>query len=159
MYNLRIILAVSLPTAIPTTVRKAYLTTDESEAVGRQNLVNGLEVGCATTVTVAGASGSDSLGLGARVEGTARVTGFGADTGLGEASDTSFSVGDGRAQGADGAAEDTSGGAGAADACSRGGSGAARYGKCTTAVVVDSACEGISTATADVAVVTVSWKD
>ena len=125
MYNLRILLAMSLPTAIPTIVTNRYLTTNQSKTVGRQNLINGLEVGCSTTATVAGASGGDTLSLGARVEGAARVTGLSADTGLSEASDTSLRVRDGRAQGADGAAEDTGGGAGTTDTCSSGDGGAA----------------------------------
>ena len=56
---------------------------------------------------------------------TAGVTGLGADIGLGEASNTALSVGDGSSQSANGTAVDTSGGAGAADVGSGGRSSAA----------------------------------
>jgi hypothetical protein len=132
---------------------KSSLTPDESETVSGQNLVDGLEVSHTAALAVTRATGGDTLGLGARVERTARVTGLGADVGLGEASDTALCVGHRRANGADGVAVDTSGGAGAADAGADGGGGAAGDGDGSTAVVVDAALEGVAGATADVAVV------
>lgn len=106
-------------------MRNKCLTTDKCKTVGRENLVDGLEVGDATAVAVARASRSNTLGLSAGVERAARVAGLSAHTGLGETSHTSFSVIDGCAEGADSAAEDASGGAGAADAGSSGRGGAA----------------------------------
>ena len=132
---------------------KRYLTTDEGKTVSGQNLVDGLEVSDTAAVAVTRATGGDTLGLGTRVERTARVTGLGADVGLGEASDTALGVGHGRSNGADGVAVDTGGGAGAADAGADGGGGAAGDGDGSTAVVVDTALEGVAGATADVAVV------
>lgn len=132
---------------------KRYLTTDESKTVSGQNLVDGLEVSYTAALAVTRATGGDTLGLGTRVERTARVTGLGADVGLGETSDTALGVGYRGANGTDGVAVDTSGGAGAADAGADGGGGAARDGDGSTAVVVDAALEGVAGATADVAVV------
>jgi hypothetical protein len=110
-------------------VTSSCLTAGKSKAVGRQNLVHGLEVSYSAALAVARASGRDTLGLSARVERTARVTGLGAHVGLGESSDTALRVVDGCAQGADSTAVDTSGGAGAADAGSGGGGGAAGHGQ------------------------------
>ena len=91
---------------------KSTLTLDESETVSGKNLVDGLEVSHTAALAVTRATGGDTLGLGTRVERTARVTGLGADIGLGEASDTALGVAHGRTNGADGVAVDTGGGAG-----------------------------------------------
>ncbi|KAH3916326.1 hypothetical protein HBI56_043980 [Parastagonospora nodorum] len=124
-----------------------------SEAVSGEDLVNGLEVGDTSAVAVARSSGGDTLGLGARVERTARVTGLGADVGLSETSDTALSVVDSRAQGADGTAEDTSGGTGTADAGASGGGGASRDGNGATTVVVYDTLVGVSAGGTDEGVV------
>lgn len=154
IYNPDIQLEKTLPNALPSIIsHRRSLTTDESEAVGRQNLVDGLEVSDTAAGAVSGATGGDTLGLSTRVERASRVTGLGADIGLGEASDAALSVADGGASGADGVAVDTSGGARAADAGTNGGGSAARDGESATSVVVDAALEGVATAATDVAVV------
>lgn len=134
----------------PTT---SHLTPDEGETVGRQDLVDGLEVGGAAGAAVPRASGGDTLGLATGVERTARVTGLGADVCLGEAGDTALGVVDGRAQGADGAAVDAGGGAGSADGSASRGGGAACDGDVGTTVRVDDALEGGAAYASDVAVV------
>lgn len=144
---------------VPTFLTTSHLSLDQGEAVGRQNLIDGLEVGRAARAAVARASRGDTLGLGTGVEGAARVAGLGADVGLGEAGDTSLGVVDRRAQGADCATVDTSGGAGAADAGAGGRRGAARDGQVARAVSVDGAREGGSADGADVGHVSASWED
>lgn len=136
-----------------------YLSSDQGEAVGGQDLINGLEVGRAAAGAVTGASRGDTLGLGTGVEGSARVAGLGAHVGLGKTGDTALGVVDGRAQGADRAAVDTGGRAGAADAGSGGGRGAARDGQGAGAVAVDVAPEGGPADSADVAHVGAAWED
>ncbi|CAH0046936.1 unnamed protein product [Clonostachys solani] len=101
----------------------------------------------------------DTLSLGAGVVRTAGVAGLGADTGLGEAGDTSLGVADGNTEGANGAAVDTSGRAGAADAGSNRRGGATRHREATAAVVVDVTPEGGSTDSADEAHVGAAWED
>lgn len=140
-------------------VEIGYLRPDQGEAVGRQNLVDGLEVSNTTASAVAGASRGDTLGLGTGVVWPARVTGLSADGGLGKTGDTSFGVGDRRTKSADSTAVDTAGGAGAADAGAGGRRGAARYGKVTRAVSVNVAVEGGSADSADVAHVGVARED
>lgn len=135
------------------------LTTDQGEAVGGQNLVDGLEVGRAAGGAVAGTSRGDTLGLATGVERSTRVTGLGADVRLGEAGDTTLAVVDGRAQGADSATVDTGGGAGTADAGADGRCGAASDGDVGAAVCVDDAREGGSADGADVAHVGAAWED
>jgi len=135
------------------TIKDHDLTANKSEAVGGENLVDGLEVGDTSAVAVARSTGSDTLGLGARVPRTARVTGLGADIGLSETSDTSLGVVNGCAKGADGAAEDSGGGAGTADATASGGGGAARDGDGATAVVVDDTLVGVAAGAANEGVV------
>lgn len=127
-----------------------YLTPDQSEAVAGQDGVEGLEVSGAASPAVTRASGGDTLGLGAGVVGTARVTGLGANASLGEASDTTLSVVDGGTEGADGTTVDTGGGTGAADAGSNGGNSASGDGKVTLAVAVNGSGEGVSAGSADV---------
>lgn len=127
------------------------LTPDQSEAVGGQNLVDGLEVGGTAGGAVARATGGDTLGLATSVERSTRVTGLSADVGLGEAGDTTLSVVNGGAEGADGAAVDAGGGAGAADAAADGGGGAAGDGDVGAAVGVDDTLEGGAADGADVA--------
>lgn len=135
------------------------LTPDQGKAVGREDLVDGLEVGGTAAGAVAGASRGDTLGLGAGVEGPTRVTGLGADVGLGEAGDTALGIGDRGAQGADGTAVDAGGGAGAADAGAGGGRGAAGDGLVARAVAVDGAAEGGPADGADVAHVGAAGED
>ena len=67
IYNLRILLAMSFSTTISKTATENDLTTGQGESVSRQDLVDGLEVGCATGVAVARASRGDTLGLRTRV--------------------------------------------------------------------------------------------
>lgn len=110
---------------VPTALTTSHLSRDQGEAVGGENLIDGLEVGGAAGAAVARASGGDTLSLSTGVERAARVAGLGANVGLGEAGDTSLGVVDRRSQGADGAAVDTGGGAGAADARADGRGGAA----------------------------------
>lgn len=130
--------------------KQSLSTPDEGKTVGGQDFVDGLEVSGTTSVAVAATTGSDTLSLATGVERAARVTGLGADTGPGEASDTSLRVVDSRAGALDGAARDTSGGTGAADAGTDGGDSAAGDAQGALAVAVDGAAEGVSAGSADV---------
>lgn len=135
------------------------LTAGEGEAVGGEDLVHGLEVGGSASAAVTRATGGDTLGLGTRVEGASRVSGLGADVGLGETGDTALGVVDGGAERADGAAVDAGGGAGAADGGTDGGSGAAGHGDGSAAVVVDAALVGVGAGAADPREVTAAGED
>lgn len=135
------------------------LTTGQGETVGGQDLVNGLEVGNSTAGAVTRASRGDTLGLGARVPGTSRVTGLSADIGLSKTSNAALRVVDSGAESANSSAVDTGGGSRAANASSDGGSSAARNSDGTAGVVVDGARECVPAAATDVAVVTASGED
>lgn len=136
-----------------------HLTPDQGEAVGGQNLVDGLEVGGTAGGAVARATGGDTLGLAAGVERSTRVTGLSADVGLGEAGDTALSVVNGGTQGADGTTVDAGGGARAADAAADGGGGGAGDGDVGATVCVDDALEGGAADGADVAHVSGAGED
>ena len=135
------------------------LSPDQGKTVSGEDLVDGLEVSRATGTAVTAASGGDTLGLSAGVEGTARVARLGADIGTSHAGDGSLGVVDGHTSLADSAAEDTGGRAGAADAGTDGSHAAARDRQAAPAVAVDVRPEGVSAGGADVSHVSAAGED
>lgn len=122
----------------------ARLGGDEGQAVGREDLVDGLEVGSSSSaLAVAAAARGDALRLGAGEPRATRVAVVSAGIGLGEAGDgTVGAVVDGSVLALDGAAVDAGGLAGAADGGANGGLGVALDGVVGLAVAVDGAGEG-----------------